>query len=97
MVYSADGLAGRKAKAAEKRIAALFAATWRRPYSMMVHYVWVWMALAIVKSNSLLIRGSRDRQQRQAEQRNQPLPRVTAERGNASCHGFCRRSRACVF
>ncbi len=56
-------MAGREAKAAKKRIAALLAAKWRRPYSAMVHYVRVRMALAIVRSNSLLIRGSRDRQQ----------------------------------
>ena len=61
-VYSVDSLAGREARAVERRIAGLLAQKWRQPYSAMVHYVRVRMALAIVKSNSLLIRGSRDRQ-----------------------------------
>ena len=47
----------------EWRIAGLLAEKWRQPYSVMVHYVRVRMALAIVRSNSLLIRGSRDRHQ----------------------------------
>ena len=34
-----------------------------RGYSQMVYYVRVRMAIAVVRANSLLIRGSRDRQQ----------------------------------
>ena len=61
LVYSVDGMAGREAKAAEKRLASYLAHKWHRPYSQMVHYVKVRMALSVVRSNSLLIRGTRDR------------------------------------
>lgn len=61
MVYSVDGMPGREAKFAEKRLAALLAAKWQRPYSQMAHYVRSRMAISIVRANSLLIRGSRDR------------------------------------
>ncbi|KAL7524872.1 hypothetical protein ACHAXR_000752, partial [Thalassiosira sp. AJA248-18] len=61
LVYSVDGIAGREAKGAEKRLATLLANRWRRPYSQMVGYVKVRMAIAVVRANSLLIRGSRDR------------------------------------
>ena len=62
MVYSVDGLAGREAKAAEKRLAGHLSAKWKKEYSTMVHYVRVRMAISVVKANSLLIRGSRERQ-----------------------------------
>jgi hypothetical protein len=62
MVYSVDGLAGREAKAAEKRLASHLSAKWKKDYSTMVHYVRVRMAISVVKANSLLIRGSRERQ-----------------------------------
>ena len=61
LVYSVDGIAGREARNAEKRLGALLAAKWKKEYSRMVHYVRVRMALAVVRANSLLIRGSRDR------------------------------------
>ncbi len=63
LVYSVDGLAGREVRVAERHIVALIVAKWPRPYSVMVHCIWVLMALAIVKSNSLLTHGSRDCQQ----------------------------------
>ena len=63
MVYSVDGIAGREAWNAEKRLATHLASKWNRGYSQMVYYVRVRMALAVVRANSLLIRGSRDRQQ----------------------------------
>ena len=61
LVYSVDGIAGREARNAEKRIAALLAAKWRKQYSTMVQYVRVRMSLAVVRANSLLIRGCRER------------------------------------
>ena len=61
MVYSVDGMAGREAKAAERRMAAYLAEKWHRPYSQMVHFVRLRMRMSIARSNSLLIRGSRDR------------------------------------
>ena len=63
MVYSVDGIAGREAQNAEKRLATHLASKWNRGYSQMVYYVRVRMAIAVVRANSLLIRGSRDRQQ----------------------------------
>ena len=61
LVYSVDGIAGREARNAEKRLAALLAAKWRKQYSTMVQYVRVRMTITVVRANSLLIRGSRDR------------------------------------
>ena len=62
MIYTVDGIAGREAKSGEERLASALAKNWKREYSEMVFYVRVQMALAVVKANSLLIRGSRDRQ-----------------------------------
>ena len=62
MIYSVDGIAGREARNAEKRLATHLASKWKREYSQMVYYVRVRMAIAVVRANSLLIRGSRDRQ-----------------------------------
>ena len=61
LVYSVDGMAGSETKAAEKRLAALLAFKWKREYSEMVGYVRARMALSIVRANTLLIRGTRER------------------------------------
>jgi hypothetical protein len=63
MVYLVDGIAGHKARNAKKRLATHLASKWNRGYSQMVYYVRVWMSIAVVCTNSLLIRGSRDWQQ----------------------------------
>ena len=63
LVYSVDGVPGREARAAERRLAAKLAEKWERPYSQMVHYVRCRMSIAVVRSNSLLLRGSRDRKE----------------------------------
>ena len=60
MVYSVDGIAGREARSAEKHLATALAVKWKKPYSEMVYYVRVRMNLAVIRANSLLIRGSRD-------------------------------------
>ena len=39
LVYSVDGIAGKEAKGAEKRLASHLAKKWWRPYSQMVQYV----------------------------------------------------------
>ena len=62
MVYSVDGIAGREAWNAEKRLATHLASKWNREYFQMVYYVRVRMAIAVVRANCLLIRGSRDQQ-----------------------------------
>jgi hypothetical protein len=38
MVYSVDGIAGREARNAEKRLATHLAGKWNREYSQMVYY-----------------------------------------------------------
>ena len=62
MVYTVDGIAGRDAKSAEKHLATTFVAKWNKPYSDMVFYANVRMALPVVRVNSLIIPGSRDYQ-----------------------------------
>jgi hypothetical protein len=61
LVYSVDGCAGRETKQAERKLAGVLAAKWDREYSEMVAYVRTRMALAVIRANTLLIRGSRSR------------------------------------
>ena len=60
MVYSVDGIVGKEAQNAEKRLATQLAGKWKCEYSQMVYYVRVRMAIAVVQANSLIICGSRD-------------------------------------
>ena len=60
-MYSVDGIQGRGVRSAERRLAAELAEKWARPYSQMVHNVKVRMIIAVVRVNTLLIRGSRNR------------------------------------
>ena len=39
LVYSVDGMAGREAMAAEKRVASALAKKWHRPYPQMCQFV----------------------------------------------------------
>ena len=57
MVYSADGIPRAEALAAQKRLAALLSYKLKREYSEMCGFVQARMSLAIVRSNSLLLRG----------------------------------------
>ena len=59
MVYSVDGMAGDEARAAEKKLASALAGKWKREYSEMCGYVRVRMSIAVVRSNTLLLRGQR--------------------------------------
>jgi hypothetical protein len=59
LVYSVDGMPCKEAKAFERRVASLLAAKWDRPYSEMVGFVRTRMSVAIVRSNTLLLRGAR--------------------------------------
>ena len=61
MVYSADRIPGAEALAAHKRLAALLSYKLKREYSEMYNFVWAWMSLAIVRSNSLLLCGPRNK------------------------------------
>ena len=57
MVYSAYGIPGADALAAQKRLAALLSYKMKWEYSGMCGFVKARMSLAIVKSNILLLRG----------------------------------------
>ena len=61
MVYYADGIPGAEALAAQKRLAALLSYKLKREYSEMCGFVRARMSLAIVRYNSLLLRGPRDK------------------------------------
>ena len=62
LVYSVDGLAGEEAQAASKRTASLLSRKWKRAYSEMCGYVRSRMALSLVRTTSLMMRGARDGQ-----------------------------------
>jgi hypothetical protein len=59
MVYLVDGMTGDEARAAEKKLASALAGKWKREYSEMCGYVRVRMSIAVVRSNTLLLRGQR--------------------------------------
>ena len=59
LVYSVDGMASKEARAYEKRVASLLATKWDRRYSEMVGFVRGRMSLAVIRSNTMLLRGAR--------------------------------------
>ena len=59
MVYSADRIPGAESLAAQKRLAALLRYKLKREYYEMCGFVRAGMSLAIVRSNSLLLRSPR--------------------------------------
>ena len=59
LCYSVDGMACKAARAAEKRLASLLSVKWDRQYSEMVNFVRTRMSLAVVRSNTLLLRSER--------------------------------------
>ena len=59
LVYSVDGMPCKEARAFERRIASLLASKWERPYSEMCGFVRTRISVAIVRSNTLLLRGAR--------------------------------------
>ena len=61
MVYFAGGILGAEALAAQKRLAALLRYKLKREYSERCGFRRVGVSLAIVWSNSLLLRGPRDK------------------------------------
>ena len=61
MVYSADGIPGAEALAAQKRLAALLSYKLKQEYSEMCGFVRARMSLSIVISNSLLLHGPCDK------------------------------------
>ena len=61
MVYSVERIPGAEALATQKRLAALLSYKLKQEYSEMCGFVKAIMSLAIVRSNSLLLRGPRDK------------------------------------
>ena len=61
MVYSADGIPGAEALAAQKRLAALLSYKLKREYSERCGFVRARISLAIMRSNSLLLCGPRNK------------------------------------
>ena len=59
IVYSVDGMACKEAKAYEKRLASLLATKWDRRYSEMVGFVRGRMSLAVIRANTMMLRGAR--------------------------------------
>ena len=64
MVYSADGIPGAEALDAQKRLAALLSYKLKQEYSEMCGFVKARVSLAIVRSNSLLLRVLKDKEGR---------------------------------
>ena len=61
LVYFVDGMACKEAQAFEKRIASLLADKWNRPYSEQDGYVHGRIAMSIISSNTVCLRGARVR------------------------------------
>ena len=64
LCFTADGMPGREALNAMRQLGTHLAEKWELQRSQMVFYVRVRMSLALVRANSLLLRGSRDRHHR---------------------------------
>ena len=58
-VVSTDGLIGKEAKLPLKKLSALLAVKWGKPYSEVCGYVNARMSIAIVRASHLCLRGSR--------------------------------------
>ena len=61
MVYSAEGIPGVEALAAQNRLDALLSYNMKREYSEMCGFVRARISLAIVRYNSLLLPGPNDK------------------------------------
>ena len=61
MVYSVDGIPRAETVSAQNRLAALLSYKLKQEYSERCGFVQVRMSLAIVRSNSLLLCGPRDK------------------------------------
>ena len=60
LVFSTDGMLGKEAKSASRRLASLLAGKWKRPFSQMCGFVRSRQSIALVRSTSLLLRGARN-------------------------------------
>jgi hypothetical protein len=60
LVFSVDGMRGAEAEAATKRLASRLASKWKRTYSEVCGFVRSRLALTLVRTTSLCLRGARD-------------------------------------
>ncbi|KAL7474870.1 hypothetical protein ACHAW6_000818 [Cyclotella cf. meneghiniana] len=70
LVYTVDSMASMDARTAEQQIAWLLTKKWSRTYSDMANFIRTRMSLAIVRINTLLLRGNRTSPMRQRAQSN---------------------------
>ena len=77
-------MAGRETKAAERKLASRLASKWDREYSEMVGFVRMRMAIAVVRANSLLIRGSRERRTTRVRPAMRALPWMDGSIGESA-------------
>ena len=61
MVYSSDGILGTETVAAQQRLDSLLSNNLKQEYSEKCDFVRARMSLAIVRSNTLLLLGARDK------------------------------------
>ena len=59
LIYSVDRMTSKDAQIVERRVAWLLVQKWKRTYSDMANFIHMWMSLAVVHSNTLLLRGDR--------------------------------------
>jgi len=59
VIDSVDGMACKEARAFEKRVVSLLTAKWDRRCSKMVGFVRGGMSLAVIRSNTILLREAR--------------------------------------
>ena len=64
LVFSVDGLMGKEASAATKRLASLLSAKWARQYSETCGFVRSRISVALVRATSLCLRGARNGKER---------------------------------
>jgi hypothetical protein len=64
LVFSVDGLLGKEATAASKRLASSLAAKWKRSYSEICGYVRSRLSIALIRSSSRCLRADRTPTQR---------------------------------
>jgi hypothetical protein len=60
LVFSIDGLLGKEAKAASKRLASSLAGKWKRSYSEVCHFVRSRLSIALIRSSSRCLRADRN-------------------------------------
>ena len=61
MVYSTDVITGTEEVATQRRLASLLSNKLKREYSEIFGFVRARMSLTVVKTNTLLLRGARDK------------------------------------